>query len=286
MTPGFDQLPGTVGGDAAAGGDGQGAAPPTPAPEAPPVAPPTAGGDGQGAAPPAPAPEAASVVVRAPVTKERVLECLESAGFWVKALPKYADSQQFWADVCGIVAGLVSAVMGLAIWPVLTGVDQSGITELTPGAWLFSGAALLAASIALVPRILNFGEMAGQARELTSRYGSVLGALEDVAWADRFDPIAARPAVDEFESTKVKKDGLRRLPNKEKMLEKWAKERRVTAETTAASAEAERLAARKEEELNRQLAAAADARRQRVEAELAAFQAAEQARRQGLPPPP
>jgi hypothetical protein len=144
----------------------------------------------------------------APVSKDRVENCLRSATFWVNELPKYADRQQAKADWWAIVAGGLAAFTGLAIFPVIT--DSS--TDLAKGfVALF---AFAAAICALVPRVMNYAESAGQARELTSRYGGIVGDLLDLAKANPFLPEAARPVVEAFESIKEKKDGLRRLPDR------------------------------------------------------------------------
>ena len=74
--------------------------------------------------------------------------------------------------------------------------------------------AFAAALCALVPRVKNYGELAGQARELTSRYGGVVGDLLDLAKMEALDSDAARPVVEEFEAIKEKKDGLRGLPDR------------------------------------------------------------------------
>lgn len=143
-----------------------------------------------------------------PVSKERVESCLRSAAFWVNALPKYADRQQRKADWWAIASGALAAFTGLAIFPVIS--DQS--TDLQKA--FVSFFAFAAAICALVPRVMNYAELAGQARELTSRYGSVVGDLLDLARAEVFNPDAARPVVEAFEATKEKKDGLRGLPDR------------------------------------------------------------------------
>lgn len=144
----------------------------------------------------------------APVSKERVENCLRSATFWVNELPKYADRQQHKADWWAIVAGGLAAFTALAIFPVIR--DTS--TNLEKG--IIALFAFAAAICALVPRVMNYAESAGQARELTSRYGGVVGDLLDLAKANPFQPEAARPVVEAFESIKEKKDGLRRLPDR------------------------------------------------------------------------
>jgi hypothetical protein len=147
-------------------------------------------------------------VPQVPISKERVEGCLRSATFWVNELPKYADRQQRKADAWAIASGILASITGLAIFPVLT--DTS--TDLQKA--IISFIAFAAAICALVPRIMNYAELAGQARELTSRYGGVVGDLLDLVEADPFNGEAARPAVEAFESTKEKKDGLRGLPDR------------------------------------------------------------------------
>jgi hypothetical protein len=64
---------------------------------------------------------------------------------------------------------------------------------------------------------MNYAEMAGQARELASRYGSLLGDLVDLdVTPHRVDQQVALAVVTAFEATKQKKDALRRLPDRKK----------------------------------------------------------------------
>lgn len=181
----------------------------------------------------------AELTARAPVTKDRTEECWGSARYWARALPAYADREQRKADWSSLLAGIIAAVTGLGIWPLLTGVSDNQPTAITPGAILFSLAALAAAILALLPRIYNFAEMAGAARELASRYGALIGALEDIVLQPAFDPIAARPVVEEFEATKAKKDALRRLPNRDQEETTWAGDRTLRAKAETAAAEEE-----------------------------------------------
>lgn len=172
-----------------------------------------------------------------PVSRERVENCLKSATFWVRELPRYADRQQFLADGWAILAGVLSAATALAIFPILT--DTSSDFEKL----LVSAAAFLAAILALVPRIKNYAEMAGSARELTSRYGGIVGDLLDLAKAQPFPAEAARPVVTEFEVIKEKKDSLRGLPDREKIEIKLAELRQRVAEAEAKAAAAQKAAA-------------------------------------------
>lgn len=179
------------------------------------------------------------LTARAPVTRDRVEGCSTSARYWARALPHYADKEQRWADVCSLLAGVISAITSLAIWPLVTGVADNKVDSVTVGAIVFSGFALAAAIVALLPRVFNFGEMAGGARELATRYGSMVGELRDLLGEPEFDPFAARPIVDEFEKTKAKKDALRRLPNRDEDEAKWARDRATRSQAEAAAAEAE-----------------------------------------------
>ena len=49
-----------------------------------------------------------------PVSSARIENCLRSAGFWVNALPRYADRQQVKADFWAILSGILAAVTSLA----------------------------------------------------------------------------------------------------------------------------------------------------------------------------
>jgi len=181
-------------------------------------------------------PQAAGSAI--PVSRERIRVCLDSARFWTQTLTHYADREQKWADIFGLVSGIISALTGLAIWPVLTTSDGTA-SALTPGAIVLSLSAMVAAVAALVPRVMNFAEMAGQARELAGRYGSVLGQLEDLAHVKEIDQDAARAVLEEFQATKAKKDALRRLPSRDEVEIRIADSRRRRAEAQARADAAE-----------------------------------------------
>jgi hypothetical protein len=159
-----------------------------------------------------------------PVSPARVRNCLNSAGFWVSELPRYADKEQRWADVLAVASAIVASITGLSIWPLLeTGTDV--------GKAIFSAGALFAALLAALPRIFNFAEMAGGARELASRYGAIVGDLVDLdALNGNYNQSAALMVVTEFEATKAKKDNLRRLPDKDRVI---AKRRATRADSPA-----------------------------------------------------
>jgi len=154
------------------------------------------------------------------VSEERLRICRSSAEFWVNALPRYADRNQRLADRFAIASGTVSALTGLSIWSSLTHTSSYWSKAIV------SAAALIAAMLALVPRIKNYADNAGQARELSSRYGNVLGKLIDltapvsgdshVMGAAVTDPEVVRSVIAEFQATKEKKDALRNLPDRPK----------------------------------------------------------------------
>lgn len=142
------------------------------------------------------------------VCQRRLKECLSSAAFWVEELPRYADRQQRSADTWAVASGMLAALTSLSIWPVM----RDGSPWWVKG--LVSAAAFVAAVCALVPRVKNFGEMAGQARELSSRYGELKGELIDLVEAGDPDQTAAHDVVARFQATKEKKDMLRGLPDR------------------------------------------------------------------------
>jgi hypothetical protein len=140
-----------------------------------------------------------------PVSPKNLEECRDSAYFWVNALPEYADRNQSRADFWSILAGVLAAITSLSIFPLLG--QGSGILDKT----IVSAVALLSAVSALVPRVKNYGEMAGTARVLAAQYGSVYGRLLDVVESGAKNQHAAKVVVAEFDSIKAKKDALRLL---------------------------------------------------------------------------
>ncbi len=152
-----------------------------------------------------------------PICMKDVESCLESAGFWVAELPRYADRNQKKADAWAIASGILAAITSLAIWPA---VAENSATWATV---LVSAVALAAAVCALLPRVKGYSELAGQARELAGRYGPIYGHLLNLSKAGPgFDQAAARDVVTEFETIKAKKDTLRDLPDKQIVMAKRA----------------------------------------------------------------
>ena len=171
------------------------------------------------------------------VSAKRLRICLESANFWVDELPAYADRNQRRADRYAIASGTIAALTGLAIWPVLTTHSSNWAKAAV------SGATLLAAIFALVPRIKNYADNAGQARELSRRYGDLRGKLIDLTEPGGYDAGEAQAVIAEFQAAKEKKDLLRALPDRAKTETRQAKIRQLQAAAEQTTAQVERAAA-------------------------------------------
>lgn len=182
---------------------------------------------------------------RVPVTRARIATCLDSAQFWAHELPRYADRQQRRADAWSIAAGILAALTSLSIFPILTA--NAADWEK----WAVSAMAMVAAVCVLVPRVRSYGELAGQAREVSSRYGRLTGELMDLARAEFLDQDRARYVVTEFQATKEKKDSLRGLPDRSKVEIEFAEVSHSAAEAKRKATEAARaeIIARRELEL-------------------------------------
>jgi hypothetical protein len=144
------------------------------------------------------------------VSHENLQECLDSSAYWVRLLPEYANDMQHKADRWAIAAGVVSAITSLGVWSTLSNMTtwwSQGIVAV---------ASLIAGVCALIPRVKNYGEMAGHARELTARYGKTLGDLLDLREQDsQWATDRAHEAIAAFDSVKAAKDAnLRDLPVK------------------------------------------------------------------------
>ena len=169
---------------------------------------------------------------RVSVTRERIATCLDSAQFWARELPRYADRMQRLADAWSIAAGVLAALASLSVFPLLS------TSAADWGRWVVAAAALLAAVCAMIPRVRSYGELAGQAREVSSRYGRLTGDLMDLARGPALDQERARYVVTEFQATKEKKDSLRGLPDRSKVEVEFAESSRRAAEAKRKAAEA------------------------------------------------
>jgi hypothetical protein len=204
------------------------------------------------------------VIAHQPITEARIADCHRSAKFWVNQLPVYADKMQRAADSWALLAAVVASGTAIAIWPVL-GEDSS-----TWETWLVSLGALLSGICASVPRLMNYGERAGAARELTSSYGAVLGVLTDLrhvsstSLRSKYEANALK-ALAEFDSAKQKKDALRRVGTRDEILAK--RHRKATKKRKSVATQAAMSA--KLEELDEALAALSERQEELSQAQLA-----------------
>lgn len=139
-----------------------------------------------------------------PESEARVRECLDSASYWSVALPRYANRMQNAADVWAYVAGILAIVTGLAVWTTVA--DSTSIWAQAA----VTVVALMTGICALVPRVRNYAEMAGAARELAPRIQHSYGLLCNL-WArkDLFSSPIAHKVVKEYEDLIVDKARLR-----------------------------------------------------------------------------
>jgi hypothetical protein len=113
------------------------------------------------------------------------------------------------ADRWAIAASILGLITGLAVWAT---VAQSTT--------LWAQAAVTAVALAtgicgVIPRIRNYGEMAGSARGLIPRYARSSGELRSL-WEhqDWLDRPQAQTVIGTFEAIKEAKDQLRYLPTR------------------------------------------------------------------------
>lgn len=141
-----------------------------------------------------------------PESRARVRQCLDSASYWSVALPSYANRMQNAADLWASLAGILAVVTGLAVWTTV-----ANSTSLWAQA-LVTFIALASGICALVPRIRNYAEMAGAARELTPRIQHSYGLLCNL-WAreDLFSSPIAHKVLQEFDDLALDKKRLRYL---------------------------------------------------------------------------
>jgi hypothetical protein len=139
-----------------------------------------------------------------PISAERLHGCLHSAERWSQLLPQFADCWQKKADFWAILAGILAALAGSAIFSSV-GANSTWVKSI------MSVVALASAICALVPRVKGYAEEAGAARILAAHYGSIYGRLLDLVQQNPVNERAAQAAVAEFQAVKEKKDLLRGL---------------------------------------------------------------------------
>lgn len=153
-------------------------------------------------------PQPAGLTDDIPISAARLRKCMASASYWVIALPTYADRMQALADRWALAAGGLAILTGLAVWTKLA--ESASLWAET----VVAVAAILAGVFALVPRIKNYGELAGSARELGAQAKHHYGELLDL-WSDKDDRLSsevAKERVRNFEAVRKDKDRLRYLP--------------------------------------------------------------------------
>ena len=145
-----------------------------------------------------------------PISEASLRECLDSARYWIQFLPAYANGMQRRADNWAIAAGILAAIAGLSVWATI---EQS---TSNVARWVVVIVSFSSAICALLPRVKNYGEMAGHARELEARYGQVSGDLLDL-WHEQtaLTSPAGHEIIKRFDAIKAAKDAnLRDLPLK------------------------------------------------------------------------
>ncbi|WP_412737318.1 hypothetical protein [Krasilnikovia sp. MM14-A1259] len=115
------------------------------------------------------------------------------------------------ADGYAIAAAFLSTVTSLTFW---------GFLNVANSWWaqtIASAAAFAAAAAAIIPRVKNYSEAAGKARQLATQYGTIKGRLTDAqVWsaANVADDTALRQVVEDFEAIKSSKDALVPYPKR------------------------------------------------------------------------
>jgi hypothetical protein len=115
------------------------------------------------------------------------------------------------ADGYAVAAAFLSVVTSLTVWGVLTEYDSWWAKILA------SVAAFAAAAAAILPRVKNYAEAAGKARQLATQYGTIKGRLMDAqVWssANVAEDTALRQVVEDFEAIKSGKDSLVPYPKR------------------------------------------------------------------------
>ncbi|GAB1694271.1 hypothetical protein KRM28CT15_60740 [Krasilnikovia sp. M28-CT-15] len=150
-------------------------------------------------------------VTAAPISRDRIDECLDSSKYWAIRLPRYANEMQRKSDTYALAAAFLSMVTGLTIWGFLAETN-SWWAQTTA-----SGAAFAAAACAIIPRVKNYSEAAGKARQLATQYGTIKGRLTDAqVWSSSniAEDTALRQVVEDFEAIKSGKDSLVPYPKR------------------------------------------------------------------------
>lgn len=144
-------------------------------------------------------------------TDKTLAECEQSARFWSASLPKYGQQMRDRANTCAIWSALLAAVTSLSVWGALADSKQ-----------LFAVVTISLTSIATsmltaVSKIKGWAECAGAAPVLASKYGHVIGELQNARVALQAGlPGAAEQASKarvEFEAIRGEKNSLKPYPS-------------------------------------------------------------------------
>jgi hypothetical protein len=168
------------------------------------------------------------------VSQPRVEECERSARFWALELAPWADEMSALADRYAIVAAILSALSGLAVWPVIEGLPG------LKGRIIVSVVALASSVSILIPKIRGYAECAKSAFSIGERYGDVLGALVDArekfVAKDPNAPMLGRLAVEKFQEVRKAKEALKPYPRDLELKRKAIEESKQRGTTTMVAA--------------------------------------------------
>ncbi len=158
------------------------------------------------------------------VTGEPDIESLlwdeHSALFWSQHLGRYSGTMRGRVDRYALLAAVISAVTGAAVW-----VTVSSLTGVWPQL-LVTAVAVTSTIVALVPKQLNYGDAADKATGLSVRYLHVLHKLASARLALSADrPGAAElaaAAIAEFEAVRADKEHLRPTRASSRRSTRWS----------------------------------------------------------------
>jgi hypothetical protein len=124
----------------------------------------------------------------------------------------YASDLQQKADIYAIAAALLSAITGLAVWPLIAS-STSLWAKL-----IVSVMALTSTVVAIVPKTFNYADGSRTATKLAVEYGHHIGTLNDALYSLKkgiyVDEAALNRIRDAFEVTRAEKEALRPFPEK------------------------------------------------------------------------
>ncbi|PWI17951.1 hypothetical protein DI272_30185 [Streptomyces sp. Act143] len=164
------------------------------------------------------------------ISPDTLAECEDSARFWGDELGPYGAQLQRRADYFAVASTMLSTLVGLSVWPLLT----------ASTAWwaqaIVSLVALSAAFASAVPKYRNYAECASEIRILVREFQHEKGLFRDALRAieeERTEKgqALAVTAHDLFEITHARKGELHPFP--EELQERRGLERKAKAEVRA-----------------------------------------------------